>query len=144
MNSLFSTSRLRPSPYSSEIVRKFPSLLPHLLQVIGNAGGEIVVVVLPLLPAGDVAFRRHNAPVHLHYGLVGGYRHDVDGQHHVAGVVHQLRDHGALDKAGILSQEQGTAYAAIHGVIDNKKAPGLGKPAAYLKDTVLIDSRCFS
>ena len=75
------------------------------------------MVVLPLLPAGDVALHRHNAPVHLRHGLVGGYRHNVDRQHHISGVVHQLRYHGVLDEAGVLPQEQGAAYALIHGVV---------------------------
>ena len=74
-------------------------------------------MVLPLLPAGDVALHRHDAPVHLRHGLVGGHRHNVDGQHHVARVVHQLRDHGVLDEAGVLSQEQGAAYTLAHGVM---------------------------
>jgi len=75
------------------------------------------VVVLPLLPAGDVALHRHDAPVHLRHSLVCGHRHDVDGQHHVPGVVHQLGDHGVLDEAGILPQEQGAAHALVHGVV---------------------------
>ena len=75
------------------------------------------MVVLPLLPAGDIALHRHDAPVHLRHSLVCGHRHNVDGQHHVSGVVHQLGDHGVLDEAGILPQEQGAAYTLVHGVV---------------------------
>ena len=75
------------------------------------------MVILPLLPAGNVALHRHDAPVHLRHGLVGGYRHNVDGQHHVAGVVHQLGYHGVLDEAGILPQEHGAAHALVHGIV---------------------------
>ena len=75
------------------------------------------MVVLPLLPAGDVALHRHDAPVHLRHSLVGGHRHDVDRQHHVSGVVHQLGDHSVLDEAGILPQEQGAAHTLVHGVV---------------------------
>ena len=75
------------------------------------------MVVLPLLPAGDVALHRHDAPVHLRHSLVCGHRHNVDGQHHVPGVVHQLGYHGVLDKAGILPQEQGAAHTLVHGVV---------------------------
>ena len=75
------------------------------------------MVVLSLLPAGNVALHRHNAPVHLRHSLVGGYRHNVDRQHHVPGVVHQLGYHGVLDEAGILPQEQGAAYTLAHGVV---------------------------
>ena len=75
------------------------------------------MVVLPLLPAGDVALHRHDAPVHLRHSLVCGHRHNVDGQHHVPGIVHQLGNHGVLDKAGILPQEQGAAHALVHGVV---------------------------
>ena len=55
--------------------------------------------------------------MHLRHGLVGGYRHNVDGQHHVAGVVHQLGYHGVLDEAGILPQEHGAAHALVHGIV---------------------------
>ena len=75
------------------------------------------MVVLPLLPAGDVALHRHDAPVHLRHSLVCGHRHNVDGQHHVSGIVHQLGNHSVLDKAGILPQEQGAAHALVHGVV---------------------------
>ena len=75
------------------------------------------MVVLPLLPAGNVALHRHDAPMHLRYSLISSHRHDVDGQHHVPGVVHQLGDHGVLDEAGILPQEQGAAYTLVHGVV---------------------------
>lgn len=74
------------------------------------------MVVLPLLPAGDVALHRHDAPVHLRYSLIGSHRHNIDGQHHVPGIVHQLGDHGVLDEAGILPQEQGAARTLVHGV----------------------------
>ena len=75
------------------------------------------MVVLPLLPAGDVALHRHDAPVHLRHGLVGGHRHNVDRQHHVPGVVHQLGNHSVLDEAGVLPQEEGAAYTLVHGVV---------------------------
>ena len=75
------------------------------------------MVVLPLLPAGNVALHRHDAPVHLRYSLVCGHRHNVDGQHHVPGIVHQLGYHSVLDEAGIIPQEQGAAYTLVHGVV---------------------------
>ena len=106
-----------PLVAGGEVVQKLPCFLPHLLQIIGDVGREIVVVVLPLLPAGNVAFHRHDTPVHLRYSLVGSYRHNVDGQHHVPRVVHQLGDHGVLDEAGVLPQEQGAAYTLVHGVV---------------------------
>ena len=106
-----------PLVSGGEVVQELPRLLPHLLQIVGDVGGEIVVVVLPLLPAGDVAFHRHDAPVHLRYSLISGHRHNIDGQHHVSGIVHQLGNHGVLDEAGILPQEQGAAYTLAHGVV---------------------------
>ena len=75
------------------------------------------MVVLPLLPAGDVALHRHDAPVHLRHSLVCGHRHNIDGQHHVPGIVHQLGDHGVLDEAGVLPQEQGASYTFVHGIV---------------------------
>ena len=106
-----------PLVTGGEIVQKLPCFLPHLLQIVGDVGREIVVVVLSLLPAGNVALHRHNAPVHLRHSLVCGHRHDVDRQHHVPGVVHQLGDHGVLDEAGILPQEQSAAHTLVHGVV---------------------------
>ena len=75
------------------------------------------MVVLPLLPAGNVALHRHDAPVHLRHSLVSGHRHNVDRQHHVPGIVHQLGYHGVLDETGVLPQEQGAAHALVHGVV---------------------------
>jgi len=93
-----------------EVVHKLLCFAPHLLQVIGNIGGKIVVLILPLLPAGNIRFHGHNALANIAHRFVHRHRDNVDGKHHVSGIVHQLRDHLIGNKAGILPQEQGTAH----------------------------------
>lgn len=93
-----------------EVVHEFLRFAPHLLQVIGNIGGKIVALILPLLPAGNIRFHGHNALANIAHGFVHRHRDNVDGEHHVPGIVHQLRNHLVGNKAGIFPQEQGTAH----------------------------------
>ena len=93
-----------------EVVHEFLRFAPHLLQVIGNIGGKIVVLILPLLPAGNIRFHGHNALANIAHCFVHRHRDNVNGKHHVSGIVHQFRDHLVGNKAGIFPQEQGTAH----------------------------------
>ena len=93
-----------------EVVHEFLRFAPHLLQVIGDIGGKIVVLILPLLPAGDVRFHRHNALADVAHCFVHGHGDNVDGEHHVSGIVHQFRDHLVGNKAGIFPQKQGAPH----------------------------------
>ncbi|CAN4073291.1 ECF transporter S component, partial [Dysosmobacter welbionis] len=71
-------------------------------------------VVLPLLPAGDVALHPHDALLHIPDGLSGRNGQDVNGEHQVAGEVRQFGDQGVLDVAGIVPQEQNSSEPAAH------------------------------
>ena len=93
-----------------EVVHKLLRFAPHLLQVIGDIGGKIVVLILPLLPAGNIRFHGHNALANIAHCFVHRHRNNVNGKHHIPGIVHQLRDHLIGNKAGIFPQEQGTAH----------------------------------
>ena len=93
-----------------EVVHKFLRFAPHLLQVIGDIGGKIVALILPLLPAGNIRFHGHNALANIAHCFVHGHGNNVNREHHVSGIVHQLRDHLVGNKAGIFPQEQGTAH----------------------------------
>ena len=46
----------------------------------------------------------------------------------------------AVENAAVAQKQLHLLFRRGHGVVDIKKAPGLGKPAAYTKDTVLIDA----
>ena len=93
-----------------EVVHKLLRFAPHLLQVIGNIGGKIVALILPLLPAGNIRFHGHNALANIAHCFVHRHRDNVNGKHHIPGIVHQLRNHRVGNKAGIFPQEQGTAH----------------------------------
>ena len=100
-----------------EVVHEFLRFAPHLLQVIGDIGGKIVVLILPLLPAGNIRFHGHNALADVAHCFVHGHGDNVDGEHHVSGIVHQFRDHLVGNKAGIFPQEQGTAHMIAQLVV---------------------------
>ena len=56
----------------------------HLLQVIGNRRCEIVLPVLPLLPAGYIRFHAEDSALHLTYRFFGGNRKNVNGEKQIA------------------------------------------------------------
>ena len=49
-------------------------------------------------------------------------------------------DGQAVEDAAVAQKQLHLLFRRGHGVIDIKKTPGLGKPAAYLKNAVLIDA----
>ena len=100
-----------------EVVHKLLRFAPHLLQVIGDIGGKIVALILPLLPAGNIRFHGHNALANIAHRFVHRHGDNVDGEHHVSGIVHQLRDHLVGNKAGIFPKEQGTAHMIAQLVV---------------------------
>lgn len=98
----------------AEIIQKLPVLRPELFQLIGDRSGEVVAVVLPLLPAGDVALHAHDALLHIPDSLSGRNGQDVNGEHQVSWEVRQLGNQGVLDVAGIVPQEQDSPEPAPH------------------------------
>ena len=70
----------------------------------------VMVLILPLLPAGNIRFHGHNALANIAHRFVHRHGDNVNGKHHVPGIVHQLRDHLVGNKAGILPQEQSAPH----------------------------------
>ena len=92
-----------------EVVQKLLALLALQFHVIRHHRREVVVGVLATLPVGDVGFHTQQPVFHLADGLIGGNRHNVDGEHHVPVEVRQLRYHIVLDIAGVILEEQDAA-----------------------------------
>ena len=89
-----------------QVVQKLFGLLALKLHVVGNHSGEIVVLILPSLPAGNVRFHAQQEAFHLADGLVGGNGNHIDGQHEVAVQFGQFREHAILDIAGVVLEEK--------------------------------------
>ena len=68
-----------PLVAGGEVIQKLLVFRPKLLQLIGDGGGKVVVGVLLLLPAGNVALHSQNPGLHFLDGLVGGNGENVDG-----------------------------------------------------------------
>ena len=86
----------------------------HLLQVIGNRRGEVVLPVLALLPSGYVRFHAEDSGLHLPNGFFCRDRQNVNGQQQVSGEVRQVLYHFVADKAGIVTHEQDAPKLAAH------------------------------
>ena len=97
-----------------QVIHILFAYLPHLLQLIGQRRREVVVGVLALLPAVGVGIHGHDDLIHQLDGVIHADGDNINGQHHVPGIVHQLGDHGVLDEAGILPQKQGAPKAVVH------------------------------
>ena len=98
----------------AQIVQELLCLAPQLLQLIGNGGRKVVLIILALLPTGNVALDAQYPGLDFLYRLVGGDGQNVNGKHEVPGEVGQLRNHAVLDIAGILPKEQNTSHLAAH------------------------------
>ena len=96
----------------AEVVQELLILCPELFQLIGDGGGKVVVGVLLLLPAGNIALHAQNPGLHLLDGLVGRDGQNVNGQHEVPGEVGQVGNHAVFDVAGVLPEEQDPAHLA--------------------------------
>ena len=103
-----------PLVASTQVIQKLLRLRPQLLQLIGDAGREIIAAVLALLPPGNIRFDAEDTALHLPDGLIGGNGENINGQHEVLREIRQLGDHLVLDVAGIVPQKQNTANFAAH------------------------------
>ena len=103
-----------PLVAGTQIVQKLLRFRPQLLQLIGNAGREVIAAVLALLPPGNIRFDTEDTALHLPDGLIGGNGENINGQHEVLREIRQLGDHLVLDVAGIVPQKQNTANFAAH------------------------------
>ena len=104
-------------------------LLHQIVAAAGLVQQNTVVlaahIVAAILPVGHQEIPAELLPVELavHQRQLNAC---VDGQ--------------AVENAAVAQKQLHLLFRRGHGVIDVKKAPGLGKPAAYTKDTVLIDA----
>lgn len=106
----------------AEVIQELLRFRSQLLQVVGNNSGKIVVCILLLLPAGNVALDTHDAVLHLVDGFVRGNGQDINGQHQAPGEVGKVGNHTVLDIASILPQKQDPAYLAAHLEVVRPKA----------------------
>ena len=97
-----------------------------MLQVIGDDGGKIVVLVLFPLPVGDVGFHTEQAVFHLPHGFVRRDGDDIHGEHHVTVKLTKLRHHAVLDICRILPQEYHTPVPVANLEIILFKLKGIG------------------
>ena len=97
----------------------------HLLHLIGQIGRKVVVGVLALLPAVGVGIHGHDDLIHHFDCLVHADGDNINGQHHVPGIVPQLGNHIVLDKAGIVTQKQGAPEVVAHLVVTFMKGQAI-------------------
>ena len=100
-----------------EIVQHLAGFLALLFQVIRHNRGEIVVAVLAALPVGHVGLHAQQAVLHLPHRFIRGHRNNVDRQHEAAVEARELVDHGVLDVAGVLLQEQHSTVFIAHNEV---------------------------
>ena len=95
-----------PLVAGGQVVQKLLALFPLQLHVVGDDGGEVVVLVLPALPVGDVSLHPQQPVLHLPHRLICGDGQDVNGEHQVPVQVRQLVHHLILNVVGVLLQVQ--------------------------------------
>lgn len=127
----------------SRVVRSSKKLFGFLalkLHVVGNHSGEIVVLILPSLPAGNVRFHAQQEALHLTDGFIGRNGDHIDGQHEIAVWLGQLREHAVLDIAGVVLEEKHSGiFLAQFDMIRSTKAPQRRQPVKK-KTNCLRDS----
>ena len=109
-----------------KVVEELLAFLSLLLQVIGNYGGKVVVLVLLPLPVRDVGFHAQKTVFHLTHRFVRGNGNDIDGQHHIPVQLTKLRHHTVLDIGGVFSEENHTPVSVAHLEIILFKFKGIG------------------
>ena len=103
-----------PLVAGTQVIQKLLRLRPQLLQLIGDAGREIIAAVLALLPPSNIRFDTEDTALHLPDGLIGGNGENINGQHEVSREIRQLGDHLVLDVAGVVPQKQDAPHLAAH------------------------------
>lgn len=124
----------------SQVVPKLFGFLALKLHIIGDHSGEIVVLILPSLSAGDVRFHAQQEALHLTDGFIGRNGDHIDGQHEIAVQLGQLREHAVLDIAGVVLEEKHSGiFLAQFDMICSTKAPQRRQPVKK-KTNCLRDS----
>ena len=78
------TGEHEPLVTGGQIFQQVFRFCAHLLQVIGNRRCEIVLPVLPLLPAGYIRFHAEDSALYLTHSFFGGDRQNVNGEKQIA------------------------------------------------------------
>ena len=89
-----------------QLLEQVLRLLLLLLDVVGERGGPVQVLILFLRPLGGVGGDAQQDVVDLLHRFAGGDGDQVDGQHEVAAHVAHLPDHGILQDGGIVLEVQ--------------------------------------
>ena len=97
-----------------EVIEKLLDLLALKFDIMGQLGGEVVIVVLTALPVGGVGLHAQEPLFHLSDGLIHGYGDDIDGEHHIPVEVGEFRDHVVLHIGGKLLHVKGAAVGFAH------------------------------
>ena len=103
-----------PLVAGSQIFQQVFRFGAHLLQVIGNRRCEIVLPVLPLLPACNVRFHAEDSALHLTHSFFGGNRKNVNGQQQVSGEVRQVLYHLVTDKRCVVAHKKHPSELTAH------------------------------
>ena len=114
-----------------KVVHILFSDFPHLLHLIGQIGRKVVVGVLALLPAVGIGIHRHDDLIHHLDCLIHADGDNINGQHHVPGIVHQLGNHIVLDKAGIVTQKQGAPEMVAHLIVAFMKSQAVRRNGIF-------------
>lgn len=81
-----------------KVVEVFGRFLSLLFERIRDNGGKVVILILLLLPLGNIALGAKEFPFDLFYSLLRRHGYDVDGEHHIALHLADLRDHAVLEE----------------------------------------------
>ena len=87
--------------------------VPCIGKLHGRNGGEIVVLVLLILPAGNVGFYRKRLVLYLFQRLIRGNRLNVDGQNQIAVEFGQFLYKAVLQIGRIVLEEQHPAHLVV-------------------------------
>ena len=89
-----------------QLLQQLFSGLLLLLDVVGERGGPVQVLILLLGPLGRIGGDAQQDIVDLLHRLAGGDGDQVDGQHEVSAQIAHLPDHGILQDGRIVLQVQ--------------------------------------
>ena len=108
------TGKHEPLVTGGQIFQQVFRFGAHLLQVIGNRRCEIVLPVLPLLPACNVRFHAEDSGLHLPNGFFCRDRQNVNGQQQISGEVGQVFYHFVADKRCVVAHKKHPSKFAAH------------------------------
>ena len=127
--------KYEPLIAGSQIFQQVFRFGAHLLQIIGNRRGEIVLPVLPLLPARNVRFHAEDSGLHLPNGFFGGDRQNINGQQQISGKIRQVFYHFVADKRCVVAHKKHAPKLAAHF-----KIPGAELQSVWADQVAEVDA----